>query len=219
MKLNGLLLLPLISVAACASGRGPGPGHFGGAAGATFDSPGFVLAAARDQQAKKGCAEAVPAYRVVSAYGKGFDVAQFELGACLLEMSAEQGPEAGLFREEGLFWLRRAAWAGNARAQRALAGALSGALGGDIDPKPGEAMAWALIYGENSDRELFNLPPIDNSVTERLENALSEEEVSAAISFANSFSQISMEPFTPPARESATPTKLEVHQPPQQRRR
>ncbi len=102
----------------CLRFRARGPREAGPAPG--LQQPGRLLAMARDTQAKKGCKSAIPAYRVISSFGDGYDIAQYELGACLLESATDNPAETALFHEEAALWLRRAAWAGNARAQLKL---------------------------------------------------------------------------------------------------
>ena len=184
------------TVAACASGgkkraAGPAPG---------LQQPGKLLSLARDTQAKKGCTQAIPAYRVISSFGDGYDVAQYELGACLLEATSDNPAEIKLFKEEASFWLRRAAWAGNARAQLKLAQILSGTEnlthGGSANPE--EAMAWSIIYEENAKRDLYDLPEISERVASHLSATLDNTGKARAIAFADQFQTITMASFTPP---------------------
>lgn len=185
-----------ISVAACASGgkkraEGPAPG---------LQQPGKLLSLARDTQAKKGCTQAIPAYRVISSFGDGYDVAQYELGACLLEAKSDNPAEVNLFQEEAAFWLRRAAWAGNARAQLKLAQVLSGAnnfLHGSY-ANPEEAMAWSIVYNENAKRDLYDLPEISESIANHLNATLDSSATARAVAFADDFQAITMAAFTPP---------------------
>lgn len=187
----------ILIMTACASGRG-GPREAGPAPG--LQQPGRLLAMARDTQAKKGCKSAIPAYRVISSFGDGYDIAQYELGACLLESVTDNPAETALFREEAALWLRRAAWAGNARAQLKLAEALSGAAGSDhtLAPNPEEALSWAVVYRENAKRDLYDLPTIAERVTDHLNATLDSEAQQRAAEFAANFQAIEMAAFTLP---------------------
>lgn len=194
--------LCLLSVAvACASRSGPNQ-FASGPVG--VNQPSLLLSKARDQQAKEGCAKAAPAYRIVSSYGDGYEIAQYELGACLLGMSGESDEETALFRQEALFWLNRAAWAGNPRAQLKLAEILSGAPAYAVShmaPDPSRAMTWAAVYEANGARETFGLKPVGPLVMTHLQSALPVEAMEAAKSRASTFRKIAMREFVPPARD------------------
>lgn len=219
IKASAFLLISL-AMAACASGgsganraAGPAPG---------LQQPGKLLALARDTQAKKGCAAALPAYRVISSFGDGYEIAQYELGACLLESGGVSDAETALLREEAALWLRRAAWAGNARAQLSLAQLLSGASGTDrgVAPAPAEALGWAIIYNENAQRELYDLPAVPGPVTAHLETNLDMAARERALAFAESFTPVKMTAFTPPhAAPDAGPQPQTFQGPPPDRRR
>jgi len=193
-----ILVIVLLGLTACASGHspqqesGPPPG---------LQQPGRLLAAARSTQAEKGCASAIPAYRVVSSFGDGYAIAQYELGACLLQIDSTNATETALFREESLLWLRRAAWAGNARAQLKLAQLLSGADAHDGSVHKEEAMGWAILYKGNPARNLFDLPPVSPIILNHLDAALSPDAMKRAASFAKNFEKIKMASFIPPSPE------------------
>ncbi len=177
----------------------PGPAQQG--PDAALSRSGMFLSHARKLQASQGCAAATPAYRVIAAFGEGYEVAQYELGACLLEADGANTIETALFREEALFWLRRAAYAGQARAQHKLATILSGderLAAEGVAPVPVEAMGWALVYEDNSERDLFALPSVYPETLALMTAALSDEEVEDASRFAAEFGEIKMALFTPP---------------------
>jgi len=197
-----LMMSALLIASACASsgGRDSRQSH-GPAAG--LDQSQQLLARARSLQAEQGCAKAIPSYRVISSFGDGYDVAQYELGACLLDISGAGATETALFREEALFWLKRAAWAGNARAQGKLASILSGAPSQNVDgvsESLEEAMGWALVYQENSVRELYALPDVAAPVLNHLRTTLPPDAMHNAVAFADDFEKIAMTAFFPPAR-------------------
>ncbi|VAW06538.1 hypothetical protein MNBD_ALPHA05-1504 [hydrothermal vent metagenome] len=201
-RLPATILATLLAAAllgACATGpsheaRGPAP---------SINQPERLLAYARQTQANKGCDKAIPTYRVIAGFGEGFEVAQYELGACLLEI-APTSKQAALLTQEGLFWLRRAAWAGNARAQWRLAMVLSGAPAsphaGNVDAVPTEAMGWALVYKENGTRALYGLAPVFPKVLNHLNTTLSQSAKAEATTFADDFVEVKMAIYTPPAR-------------------
>lgn len=199
MFLRSLTIVVVLSaVAACSSspkGGRPGGGQVG------VNQPSALLSKARDTQAQQGCARAIPAYRIVSSYGAGYEVAQFELGACLLEVATENTTEEALFRSEGLLWLRRAAWAGNPRAQAKLAEVLSGLkVFSDerVASDPIEAMMWATIYDRNGSRNVFSLPDIPNPVVNHITGQLSPTDLALAQERAAAYRKIEMASFVPP---------------------
>lgn len=201
----GLVLL----VAACAPGRRPpmSGGHGapgGGAHEAGVNQPAAILAHARDEQAKQGCAAAIPSYRVVAGFGEGYEIAQYELGQCLLTAEGSGPAETALYREESLFWLRRAAWAGDPRAQGRLAFILSGAkdqIRDGIAPAPEAALGWALVYAANSERDLYGLKPVYPEIMTYLHATLTAADEKKAEAFAADFHEIKMAMFSPPAMQ------------------
>ncbi len=216
-----LFLVIVFTTAACAaSGKQRAPGDQAHSPG-SVDQPQLLLAHARDTQAKKGCKAALAAYRVTASFGDGYDIAQYELGACLLTIEAENKVEAVLFAQEASFWLTRAAWAGNARAQLKLAMALSGApaAGGDtLSPAPADAMKWALVFEQNSARALYNMKPVSPTVMDHLNAALNPETMAAAQAFADGFKPITMAAFAAPRRKN-TETGFQQPQRPEGRQR
>ncbi len=163
-----------------------------------------ILADARKKRSEADCAAAIPSYRVVASFGKGHDTAQYELGACLLEAKADGPAATALLREEAVFWLRRAAYAGNARAQLALAGALSGADGhvvAGLRPDLVEGYGWALIYADNAAHNLYGLPDLHPIAADHFRARMTDAMIDEAETFAAAFRQIEMAVFTPPAFE------------------
>ena len=157
-----------------------------------------ILAWARGIRDKKGCAEAAPAYRVVAGMGEGFEPAQHELGECLTTVTGSSPEETALFREEALFWLKRAAYAGNARAQRALS-ILYGAADSAVH-SPADALKWALIYDKNGDADLYGYKALPPTYVPGLKNDLGAEDVAAAEAFAASFALIKLGAYAGPPR-------------------
>lgn len=161
-----------------------------------------ILADARSKKSDKDCMAAIPSYRVVASLGKGHDTAQYELGACLLEANADTTSATALLRDEGLLWLRRAAYAGNARAQLALAGALSGASGHEVaglQPDLVEAYGWSLIYADNAAHNLYGLPDLHPVAADHFRSQMTDAMISDANAFAADYQEIEMAVFTPPA--------------------
>ncbi|GAB4527515.1 MAG: hypothetical protein Kow00133_16440 [Amphiplicatus sp.] len=171
---------------------------------------GRILSHARAARAKDGCAEAAPAYRVVAAMGEGFEIAQSELGECLLAMTGATPAETALFRDEAVFWLTRAAYAGEARAQRRLA-LHSGAP--DAPPADkAEALRWALVYERNAQAALYGLDPLPPDYVQSLRAALPAATAEAAERFAAEFSPIRMS-LTPRRRARRAPAMAAAARP------
>ncbi|MGE0408153.1 MAG: hypothetical protein AB7P23_02695 [Amphiplicatus sp.] len=161
-----------------------------------------VMAYARDLRKEKGCEAAAPAYRVIAAMGEGFETAQHELGECLLSMQGARPEETALFRKEGLFWLERAAYAGNARAQRALA-LLYGA-GDNAARAPAEALKWALVYQKNPDADLYGYQSLPPTYVPGLRKDLGDAAIADAEAFAKGFSPIRLGVYSGPPRPKRT---------------
>jgi len=188
------------SLAACASG--PKRGNGGGAPIDVSSQAERILADARKKKSDKDCMTAIPSYRVVASLGKGHDTAQYELGACLLDANADTTTANALLRDEGFFWLRRAAYAGNARAQLALAGALSGASGhsaAGLRPDLVEGFGWSLIYADNAAHKLYGLPDLHPAAADHFQAQMTDAMITDANAFAAAFQKIEMAVFTPPA--------------------
>jgi hypothetical protein len=165
----------------------------------TEDEAGRILNYARQLKNEKGCAEAAPQYRVAAAMGEGFEVAQRELGGCLLEMTGATPDETTLFRKEGAFWLERAAFAGNAAAQKALATELAKSA-----PNSAEALKWALAFEKSGEAKLYGYAPLAPAFTEGLKAALTPAQIAAAESFAANFSVVRMAPYSAAPRKRSS---------------
>lgn len=189
-----LVLAPLV-VAACASGPKPPSPEQLRAAG--VEQTGLLLSHARETRDKRGCAAAAPGLRVVAAMGEGQEPAQHELGECLIAMTGANATETALFREEGLFWLTRAAYAGNARAQRALAVQYGAATASE--ETRAQALKWALVYGRNAEADLYGFKALPATFAPGLKQNLPADKIAEAEAFAASFAPIALAAYTPPA--------------------
>ena len=161
-------------------------------------------------EAEKGCAEATPAYRAAAALGEGFELAQTDLADCLFEMEGASPAETALFQQEGIFWLTRAAWAGEARAQKRLAEFL-GVDDRYLNRK--EALQWALVYEKNGQKALYGYQSISAPFLADLQSMLTATDIAEAEKFAEEFAVIQMaqyisrastqrsrNPYIPPVR-------------------
>lgn len=157
---------------------------------------GRLIAAARKLREEQGCAASAPTYRVVAAMGEGQEAAQHELGECLLSMTGASETETALFREEGVLWLKRAAFAGNARAQRKLAVDMAAPANPLHDVKG--ALQWALVYAKNPTSALYGYGPLPATMAPGLKSALSADDVAAAEKFASEFAPLAMAKYEAP---------------------
>ncbi len=159
-----------------------------------------VLRQARALLEERGCAAAAPALRVAAAWGEGYEAAQQELGECLLTLSTtseDASPlEASLMREEGVFALRRAAYAGNARAQRRLA--ILYATPTEPEANPHEALKWALVYEENPEASLYGFGPFPPTMVDGLKRDVGPAQTEAAEAFAAGFTETPLSQYEPP---------------------
>jgi hypothetical protein len=170
-------------------------------------APERLLAKARETRTATGCREAAPTYRVVAAIGEGQEAAQHELGECLLLVAGESPTETRLFRMEAEFWLTRAAHAGNARAQRALA--VHYGSGANPDAQPAEALKWALVYERNGEADIYGYKSLPATFIPGLKSDLGPGGVAAAEAFAADFAPLTLAKFTPPPREKAKDARKE----------
>ncbi|MBI1365536.1 MAG: hypothetical protein GC153_06215 [Alphaproteobacteria bacterium] len=160
-----------------------------------------ILAFARETRQAKGCEAALADYRVIAAMGEGFEAAQDELGECLLEAPGASAIETTLRREEALFWLRRAAYAGNARAQRALAELYAGPKNPEHSDL--EALKWALLYEANPDASLYGYKDFPRTFVPGLKGVLSPEAVEEAQAFVKNFTPVRLALYQGPPRREA----------------
>lgn len=185
------LALGACALGACAS-RPSGPP----ARPVSIDQSALLLKAARETRDKEGCVAAAPSLRVAAAMGEGKEAAQHELGECLIAMTGASETETRLLHEEGRFWLTRAAYAGNARAQRFLAVEAGGH--GTSDSERADALKWALVYGRNAEADLYGYKALPATFVPGLRGALSADAVAEAEAFAKSFTPIPLAAFVPP---------------------
>lgn len=163
------------------------------------EDAGRLVMFARELRDKEGCAKAAPAFRVVASMGEGQESAQHELGECLLEMKGANDVETALFRQEGEFWLTRAAFAGYARAQRTLAMDMASPANPLHNPKG--SLMWSLIYEKNPTSDLYGYAKLPATLVPGLKSALIETDRVEAEDFAKKFTPITLAKFEGPKRE------------------
>lgn len=164
------------------------------------DDAGHLIMYARKLREEKGCAEAAPAFRVIAGMGEGQEAAQHELGECLLEIKGANETETALFRQEGEFWLTRAAYAGNARAQRKLAISMASPSNALHDAK--KSLEWSLVYQKNPTAALYGYGPLPPTMIPGLKSSLGATDIQDAEKFAAEFVPLPLKKFEGPARDA-----------------
>lgn len=159
---------------------------------------GRLIKFARETREKDGCAAAAPAFRVIAGMGEGQESAQHELAECLLTMTGANDAETALFRQEGEFWLTRAAYAGNARAQRKLAMEMASPASALHNAEG--SLKWALVYGKNPTADLYGYGPLPPTMVPGLKSALNETDIASAEQFAREFAPVPLAKFEGPKR-------------------
>jgi len=162
------------------------------------DDAGRLTSHARRLREEKGCAAAAAAFRVIAGMGEGQEVAQHELGECLMEIDGASPTETALFRQEGQLWLTRAAHAGNARAQRRLVVEMAAPASPLHDA--GGALKWALVYDKNPTADLYGYKALPATLVPGLKAALTPAEITEAESFAATFAPLFLQKFEAPKR-------------------
>jgi hypothetical protein len=133
------------------------------------------------------CQQAIPIYRRMVARG-GFEIAQFHLGLCLLDVSKTEpdAQRAAALKKEAVETILNAANGGLANAQIQLVSLYLDGVGVAADPV--EAGKWALIYHANGSRFVIHLPDISPELQARLDGVLNGTSWAEAQSRANSWS-------------------------------
>lgn len=177
--------------------RGPGTGSISPERGGS-DEPTIVTRRAPldpEQRAEElrlagRCEQAIPIYRRMVARG-GFEIAQFHLGLCLLDVSKSQADAqtSAALKQEAAQTIINAANGGLANAQIQLVSFYLDGMGVPVDPV--EAAKWALIYHSNGSRFVIHLPDIPPELQARLDGSLNATGWAEAQSRANSWSPIS----------------------------
>jgi hypothetical protein len=124
-------------------------------------------------RATSGCQGAIPKLEPFANIGRGYEVAQFQLGDCYLETAAA-GPADRVdeARSKGAAWIFRAANAELPSAQeRAVHLCLDG-TGTAADPI--EAGKWYLLLQRNPRRSIFGPLKIDPDLEARLRRTLND---------------------------------------------
>jgi hypothetical protein len=121
------------------------------------------------------CDVAIPIYRALANQGTGYELAQFNLGRCLLEVAkaAPDSATADGLKREAADWTLKAANDGLPNAQNGLAVLYLDGEGVTADPV--EAGKWSLLYHGNAARRMYGLPDVAPALQARLDSVLNEK--------------------------------------------
>ncbi len=136
--------------------------------------PSDPVGVAEELRLSGRCNIAVPALRPFAEHGVGNEIAQFNLGMCLLDLAAKEhdAKRMGDMRQEGAQWVVTAANGGFGKAQaQAVVLYLDGT---GVAADPAEADKWALLYHDNGMRISIGMPDIGPAVKSRLDAALTD---------------------------------------------
>jgi TPR repeat protein len=139
-----------------------------------------------EEMRKRGkCEDAVPVFRKLADNGSGYEISQYNLGLCLLDLAAANPEQSDEQRKEAAEYILEAANAGFGKAQAAAVGLYLDGTGVDVDPV--EAGKWALVYHDNGMRLALGLPDLPKDVQTRLDTALAGSKRSEARARANAW--------------------------------
>jgi hypothetical protein len=139
------------------------------------DAPAEPVARADGYRLRGRCDVAIPIYRALANQGTGYELAEFNLGRCLLE-TAKKAPDpatAESMKREAGAWTLKAANRGLPNAQNAMASMYLDGEG--VTANSVEAGKWSLLYHDNAARRMYGLPDIAPALQARLDAALNEK--------------------------------------------
>jgi TPR repeat protein len=131
--------------------------------------------AAEDLRMKGECDKAIPIFRRLANYGAGFELAQYNLGLCLLDIAKTESDAARAtsLRQEAATDIIAAADRGLPKAQASLVTMYLDGNGVERDPV--QAGMWALLYHANGARMAIGMPNISPALQARLDSALNDQ--------------------------------------------
>jgi len=129
---------------------------------------------AEDLRLAGRCPEAIPILRRLAEGGDGYELAQYNLGLCLLDVAKVEADaqRAASLKLEGSALILKAANHNLPKAQVSLAEMYLSGIGVDRDPV--EAGKWSLIYRANGTRFALGLPNISADLQARLDAVLTD---------------------------------------------
>jgi len=133
------------------------------------------------------CERAIPIFRHLAAIGEGYEIARYNLGLCLFDLSKVEADaqRAASLRQEAGENILKAANGGLAKAQASLV--VMYLDGTCVARDPEQAGMWALIYHANGARMAIGLPNISTALQARLDGALTPQDWQQAQSHADAW--------------------------------
>lgn len=201
-----LALAGLLATAACGGGGGP-ERPFAGPGGDMHRPPGQEsYSQALAMRESQGCSAAVTPLRRFASYGGGFEIAQFQLGDCLVE-EARATPDAVKrddLAQEALTNLLKAANSNEPNAQGLLADLY---FKGDIIPQDKVAAGmWLLLYQRNNLRINLGARSLSSGLQADMLKGLSDDEWAQARVKADEFQPV-IQPNNAPANTEQGPNQ------------
>lgn len=214
----GVCAFALATLAGCMSGGGP-QGPFDGPGGGMDRPPGEEsFSQVLLMRTEQGCEVAIPPLRRFASYGGGFEIAQFELGDCLVA-TARKTSDSGArqkMAEEAQDVLLKAANSNEPNAQGLLAALY---FRGDLLQKNiVEAGKWLQLYRRNNLRINLGARRLARGLESDMRNTLTEDDWKAANAMADAF-DVTIQPTTMPQEKPDGPEAGEGYRPPDLNRR
>jgi hypothetical protein len=143
---------------------------------------------AEDLRLNGKCEQAIPIFRRLAANGDGYEIAQYNLGLCLLDVGKAEpdAKRAAILKQEAAENIIRAANNGLPKAQSGLV--VMYLDGNGVERDPVRAGMWSLIYHANGARMAIGLPNISPELQARLDGALTQDAWQQAQALANAWS-------------------------------
>lgn len=147
---------------------------------------------AEDLRLHGKCDKAVPILRRLANEGEGYEIAQFDLGLCLIDLAKIDPSRSAMLDQEGATWILRAAKTGFGKAEAEAALLYLDGIGVPADAV--EAEKWALIYHDNPMRLALGLPDLAPDASSRLDAALTDAKREEAQKRADAWSPKTADP-------------------------
>jgi hypothetical protein len=151
---------------------------------------------------RSGCLKAIAALEPLAEIGRGYEVAQFQLGECYLQTAGAAGSSELIeaTRAKGAGWILKAANSQLPSAQEKSARLYLDGIGMAADPV--EAGKWLLLLKRNPRRSLVGPIEIDAALEQRLQHDLSEANWATARDRADRWQPVDQPDNQPPARQA-----------------
>jgi hypothetical protein len=194
-------VLAILAIAVCAGLPAPAQMPSRGGNNVSVDPGGHPMTertrlpadpegSAEDLRLAGKCDQAIPIFRALVARGEGSELAQYNLGLCLLDTAktARDASEAASLRHEAALLILNAANHDIAKSELRLVEMYL--TGEGVPPDPIEAGKWSLIYRASGGRAALGLPNISADLQARLDGVLTDATWAQARSRADAWTPI-----------------------------